>query len=359
MQDEEIKALVERALRSPLEPGEWEFLFRHDYPQSFRAGEMEASDLAREVREVRREFGGGSSTGQSPARRTAPAPSPDRRAYQAAISTLFAVEAAEWPEVQAFRRDELGDELLEFDEIEGWVREHAGEASELTHWVTLPVSTSAVRSAEGAAPDDPPAQVEIPGLHQEGRLGVSWKIETLEYPVPGDRWARVIPVSAGTTLDRLRRLSERLARAFSWSRAQATVFVLTGQTPLVRTLSVSFRGSTSAPATTRITMQIDPATPASEVAQAYRRIKQRLTPSKTKTVSEKHATLAAFVATCDEERWAERMRAWNERYPDWRYEYESNFRRDAHQAQQRLLRPPYRLMQAFAEGLSDGEEEGE
>jgi hypothetical protein len=37
--------------------------------------------------------------------------------------------------------------------------------------------------------------------------------------------------------------------------------------------------------------------------------------------------------------WAERLRLWNERFPDWAYGAVSNFSRDAGVAQRRLLSP--------------------
>ncbi len=54
----------------------------------------------------------------------------------------------------------------------------------------------------------------------------------------------------------------------------------------------------------------------------------------------KHLQLAAFVAGRGEgEPWRNRMRAWNRKHPKERYGQESNFRRDALQAQKRLLGP--------------------
>ena len=82
-----------------------------------------------------------------------------------------------------------------------------------------------------------------------------------------------------------------------------------------------------------------------DLAAQYAEIRRRLRPEKNsrhRELSKKHLTLAFFVADQgDVVPWAKRMQAWNAKFPQWPYkpESESNFRRDAIRATERVLGP--------------------
>jgi len=53
-------------------------------------------------------------------------------------------------------------------------------------------------------------------------------VKLLAYGVPEDPWQRLVKITVGGALDRLRHVSEYLAKRYGWENAQATLFILTG-----------------------------------------------------------------------------------------------------------------------------------
>lgn len=121
--------------------------------------------------------------------------------------------------------------------------------------------------------------------------GVS--IETLDYGVAGNEWVHRVPVALGGVLDRLRQLSERLARQYGWTAAQAAVFVLTDQPPLVPPIRAVICSDSGGRARLDVDLAVTPAA----LAAAYRRLRRSiLGPRRVKTLSEKHLCLASATA---------------------------------------------------------------
>ena len=144
-------------------------------------------------------------------------------------------------------------------------------------------------------------------------------------------------------LDRLREISERLANFYGWDEAQATVFVLTGITPLHRAMRAEARFSDPLPARSRITLTIDPKVTPREIADYYRAIRRDLFGGRRlRRLSAKHARLAVFAAQQPDDstpaaqraRWNQECRAWKR--PKWRYQETTRFKRDCQQALDRL-----------------------
>lgn len=156
----------------------------------------------------------------------------------------------------------------------------------------------------------------------------------LAYSVPSDRWERCIPTAANGVLERLRQISEWLSEHYRWQEAQATIFVLTGRTPLVPPAEAKIEREA-------IVLTVDPSLTPRQVADYYRQFKKGiLGGSRIKALSVKHLQLAAFAADRpSEEPWAKKMDAWNRsrKSPEERYTIASYFRRDCLQAQSRLL----------------------
>jgi hypothetical protein len=214
------------------------------------------------------------------------------------LAILWAKEAEADPDVVAFRKEVLRGRLLQVEDVEGWLEEHA--------------------KADG------------PGKSERGS-----QIQVLAYAIPADRWERCIPTAASRVLERLRQIVERLSERYRWQEAQATIFVLTGRTPLVPPAEAKIEREA-------IVLTVDPSLTPRQVANYYRQFKKEiLGGGRIKALSLKHLQLAAFAANRpNEEPWAKKMEAWNRSVPkEWRYENGSYFKRDCLQAQRRLLAP--------------------
>ncbi|MEV6924014.1 hypothetical protein AB0M46_05800 [Dactylosporangium sp. NPDC051485] len=266
-----------------------------------------------------------------------------------ALSQLVAHQAADDPDVVAFRRAHLADELIAWDDVEGWLNARADEDGEWTSDVSFTIPPGTTVEWDGPTARFNPPIAAVPA-------GIRFSHRTLAYAQPGDRGVRRRSVTAGGTLDRLRVLTENLADAFAWQPALAAVFVLTGITPMIPAArigvpAIKVRHHTGLDWSRRIALNVDPAASTQEVLAAFEDARReyerhpRPHPAPAnhggrRQASAKHYRLAAFTgAEHVDKPWAERLRLWNERFPDWAYPGESNFRRDAGVAQRRLLSP--------------------
>lgn len=138
----------------------------------------------------------------------------------------------------------------------------------------------------------------------------------------------------------LTRVADQLARLYHWSPDQAQIFVLSGQPPGIHVVEASIVVANPT-ALSRVVLTIDPQLTAHQVAAYYQAIRTHLVRGRTRALSQKHLTLAVFAATRPHESWRIRMAAWNEEYPHWSYQRDSNFGRDCLSARRRLLSPRY------------------
>src|SRR5262249_38025468 len=95
----------------------------------------------------------------------------------------------------------------------------------------------------------------------------------LKYSIPGSEEWKEIPTAVGGTLEHLRWLSEKLAKEYGWTEAEATVFVLTGIVPKIKAISSNLQFK-QLPSLSRIELTIDPTLSPQEVAEHYRQIRQ-------------------------------------------------------------------------------------
>ncbi len=218
--------------------------------------------------------------------------------------------------------------------MQAWIEAQQALEGDPTHWVTFPM------------PPDEDQLVRCGELRD--RHGVGGRV--LKYVRPKENWQVQIGTVAGGTLERLRRLSEALAKANAWTPAQATVYVLTGLTPTVSMIrwtegGHNIRYGRSHDWAERIVLTIDPAVPVDEVAESYRAARERYARRRTqgeyriRTQSLRLTRLAGFVARRRPAmKWEDLRRAWNAQCaPDEVYTQGTNFRRDAALAQDRLL----------------------
>jgi len=252
------------------------------------------------------------------------------------LSRSMADAAAKDPLVEGFRREFLGERLLAPEEVEPWIKRLAEAEGEPTSWLTIPLP-------EGHRLVPSPAD----GIYVEPSLRLRQipfpsgpLIRVLDYGVPDNDWRRCVPVTQGGTLDRLRTLSQELTQRYDWREAAATLFVLTGGTPLSSPLEMSVNATTSPFKRRIVTLEIDPMLSPREVARNYSEIRRRLTSGRRQRgLGEKHLTLAGMIAGASEEPWATRLQRWNKAHPKWKYLQESNFRRDCLKARERILAP--------------------
>jgi hypothetical protein len=303
-----------------------------------------------------------------------------------ALSLLVANQARTDDEVLAFRSDVLHDELLALEQVYQWVQRQSrlqGNQAPFCLWlpeVQVPsaevrrVLQSGLRRPEEAVE---PVRITIPveqlmwkgDPHYLEYVGVAptdipVPYEQLTEPVTlDDRQVRHLrgqeaadpmrgkgaaifrePVVPSSELDRLRHVSQRLARRHGWTAAQAATFVLTDAVPAMPAVTHTFEWRL-VPEVPRIVLTIEPSVSPREVTDYYRRVRREVAATRTRPrqYGEKHLRLANFVAGRPAgERWRATMDAWNAQVPaavpKWRYKEPSNFQRDAQRAQRWLLR---------------------
>ena len=146
-------------------------------------------------------------------------------------------------------------------------------------------------------------------------------------------------VRKGGILGDLRVLSESLSGRYAWQKAQATVFVLTGNPPLLSSLRGGANLRPSQPISSHITMEIDPTLIPEEVVKGYKKLRDRWIKGRYRSMSEKHLRLAEFYRGDKDVSWATLMRRWNEKQGEkaWTYREPLNFARDCKHAWKRLM----------------------
>jgi hypothetical protein len=265
---------------------------------------------------------------------------------QAVISLAAAYAAAKQDDVRKFREEVLGGTLMTLEDVKPWIEQQAKKDGRGTGWIKVlrPADVNPFEAKSfNVNLDKQPFQVST---------------DMLLYGVAGSDWQHAIPVATGKTLDRLRALSQQLAKDFDWDEAGATIFVLTGRTPWIPSVRIrvqprSIRPRDDAPtyARGRISVEVDIAVTPNEVREHYRRIrKELLNGARTKRLSPKHLALAEFmVRQPEEESWETKRAAWNRRHPRDSYSKNqtANFKRDCRQALERLLAPRITAFRAF------------
>ena len=259
---------------------------------------------------------------------------PDLR--QEALSCLLADVAAEDPGVVAFRQAHLGDELLAWERVEGWLKRQAEQDGPASTWLRALLPDDHKLGIHRGQPYPDPA-MEI----SRNRPGVGFTRAALRYAAPDSRWTRTILIRQGGVLDQLRYLSERLAKRYNWLDAAATVFVLTGGIPAVDRILLQVRAHQEPSASSRIELVVDPTVKPAELAQFYADFRSKLVSKRHRTQSKKHLTLAIFSTTRPKgQTWKDQLRKWNKQYGRlgrYRESDVANFGKDVRQARARLL----------------------
>jgi hypothetical protein len=335
MLENDLRTRLQRRLGTRFTTALWNYLLESRFVDDVLVG---ASDLDQLVDEARRIL----TAGAPSAERRVPAPAPrepklgQERAW--ALSQLVADHAHHDPDVIAFRRNYLGDTLVEWAELDTWITARAKLDGEPTTDITVVLPDGAATWV-GDADElsiSPPLERVRPSRVATRRL---------DYALPGDEWIRRVAVTADGALDRLRALAEALANAYGWIPAQASIFVLCGVTPFIATVratrsAAKVRHHADLDWARRITLDIDPAATPQQVLDAFQHVRRQQGVAHLRPLTLKHLRLAAFAgAEHADEPWAERLRLWNTSFPEWRYAEQSNFRRDTIRAEARILYP--------------------
>lgn len=305
---------------------EWQYLVNEGHAERVESGEKTLEWLAERLRNLRQ------ATGQGVDILTSETPDDYVATLIEAQSALLAAVADRDERVVEFRNDVLGDKGIDPDELESWLKRKAEEEGPSTAWLTVALPrghTARLNREAGGFRVEPALTTSGEGVEQVTR-------RFLQYIVPTDQWVRQLPVSKGGVLDRLRNLSTKLAERYDWHEASATAFVLTGATPLVRSWRASaIIGNSLRP---KVTLTVDLSIPADRILKIYHRMQSQYLQTKPRVLSKKHLTLARMMAEWKRSMpWQERMERWNNQYPDWVYDHQSNFRRDSLKARERVL----------------------
>ncbi|MBT9260207.1 MAG: hypothetical protein KM310_10750 [Clostridiales bacterium] len=267
-------------------------------------------------------------TSRAPKEETLP---PDERLL--ALCEVLALQAANRPDVQAFRRDVLGGQLIRWDDIPAWVEDRAAQESGPEFLLTV---TVAVTKEALPAPGAPP-QEQLRAAQQAVATGqpVRYGTEVILLPYPKDGATEWAFIAYGGVLWRLKKIAQRLAKEYGWHEAEAVSFVLSGTVPILPRGRVKLSWRMSGP---RITLEVDPRLSRTEVARIYSRWRGRVFQGADKPIERKAARLAVFAEEYRDSglSWRELMAIWNQKYPDWQYHTPAHFARNCQLAWQRV-----------------------
>jgi hypothetical protein len=227
MRESDLRRDLRRRLGPRFNEGLWELLVDLGFVAEVLV--VEAMDLEQLEDRARRILAAGSLAAEQ--RVPAPAPREPRLGQERAwaLSQLVATHAHHDPDVMAFRHKYLEGALVDWANLDTWIAARAKLDGEPTTDVTIAVPASAISDADADADE-----LDFSTFLERVRPA---RVATrrLDYALPGDDWIRRVTVTADGVLDRLRVLDEALAKAYGWTPAQASIFVLCGVTPFIAT----------------------------------------------------------------------------------------------------------------------------
>lgn len=266
--------------------------------------------------------------------------------YERALSRAVAMKMAQRGDVTKFRNEHLEGRVLHWKDVGHWIRQHEPPPGvPASFYVSLPVPDEAMRLVQHAA---------VRGLNDESAtVTISVSLRdlvkrgprplTLFYLIPGEETPHQAAIQSDTVLDELYWLAGGLSATAAWTEAQAVVFVLANQTPLIRQFTSQIAESVELPALTRITLHLDPRISQRELARHFQWVRHDLVHARHRDISAKHLTLALFSTTTEGRTGSlrDRVDRWNAQHPDWAYQHTTNFSRDTGVALRRLLGTNY------------------
>ena len=288
MHNNRIRLALEERLDRPVSDAMMKYLTELGYIDDVKWDLKDINDLADIVRSIKRAAGDSAGGIKNPDMLSSGNISkesiPTARLRSQALSILLAKEAEKEPEVQAFRQEVLGGNLLDVHLVESWVRSQAESDGPETIWLRVPVRYDSegritTRSISGAGNSSWGLEMKkvVPGDVKPEEILGDVEVRYIEYSVPGGEWAKLQGTASGGVLERLWRISRfPLASNYPWTTAQATMFVLTGLYPEVSGIEAQSVMPKPVKAAPRISLVIDPTVTPDEVRDAYHRLRQPL-----------------------------------------------------------------------------------
>jgi hypothetical protein len=274
------------------------------------------------------------------------------RARTDAVSALHAERAAEDALVGRFRVEHLADPSVRY-----WPISKGGDLADETAaiisrwpWCALPVNRVPewINAQLSAAPLPAPRSLP-PMMEDELRRVIEYppRVSTTLLFIQNGRIRKVTVATtyAGkeTPLATLAALARTLAVRWRWHPAQATMFVLTGNQPTVRSAVADIELNGETPTASRIVLTVDPSLSPKEVAAWYSEVRALIKPSRVRPMGIRSYRLAQFVIEHPIGRWGVRRRSWNLQYPDWAETDDRVFGSRARTAHKLLTNPGWHL----------------
>jgi len=331
--EEDVKSAVEKKIRKPVNPHVWGKLVKEGYIKEVLDGFGGIKDVINRYKLEEEFFQKGVQVGAAVygGRRLFPVKKEGQSSTNKAdviLSKLIAAEVSKLPFVKQFRREVLGEKLLQPDEIESWIQATKEQDGPPTRYVKRRVKGVTVTENLAITPSfDETSDWELVGP------------ELLSYPSKTG-WAEYVPINIDGILGRLKSVAGRIIKYYcpAWQEGQAVAFILTGQTPLIPKVRYGIN-ITSSGGPCWVTLKFDARITPQDLAREYSKIRRKLMGnSHAKPLTKKHQELAIFAAEHkDGLTWEKLMHKWNEKLPKWAYKNHRLFCRDAIGATRRIL----------------------
>jgi hypothetical protein len=262
--------------------------------------------------------------------------SPHDRALSRALAAWLDTDLR----VHGFRARNLAGGMLAWAEVEEWMRARGPAEGTLPTWYArMPIDPAALSRARYAAARGEQGTITLTYTYAEVMARTPRQV-TISYVIPSDAVVRLQAVMEGTALDDLLTLVHFLVDAVPWTEPQASVYVLTGLTPLISPLRIEAKVFLRLATQPRLRLEVDPRVTQRELATAYQAARQSLvSETRHRDLSEKHVELAVWSLRPEgyQGTWAARLARWNAAYPDWAYRQVRNFATEVKLARRRFL----------------------
>lgn len=255
-----------------------------------------------------------------------------------ARSLRAVAEADNDPDVQQFRHDVLDDTLLKLEQVGEWVEQQRGLDGPHTSFVRVAMPA-------GWQPGDPVDAAGFPSFsgmadylaQTDAGVQVGFETDQLEYSADG-KYRSLVPVSRTGVLGHLRTLSISLAKRYNWQPGQASVFVLTGATPIVRIFNLTTTMGTRP----WVTIDADPDVPVELVTEVYKRARRDLLGPRARLPFGRGVRLVVHAAERPGVATRGLWQQWNRAHPDEQFDDLQSFRQALRNAQRRVDGQPRR-----------------
>jgi hypothetical protein len=213
--------------------------------------------------------------------------------------------------VVGFRARWLGGTLLAGAEVEPWILSQAKSDGPYTQYVQTPVPGDA--RIRVTIDGDLVTADELPLSQGHLTRQASTAVKMLHYLVPGEGASKFLPTASVGVLEELRSVGEHLVKQLRWGPSEATLFILTGLTPLYGEIWAEQEWDELHPLASRITLKVCPTVTPREVARVYTGLRAQVLSGRYVHIQPRQAALVAFAFPRLKRgmTWEEIRRAWH------------------------------------------------